>query len=75
MLSLPGCVPLEIVTAATNAGAAYFSYQAANRPLITLECAWAETIAPNDASLSVMDRESLERIAIHNEMVDKCEGR
>lgn len=72
--SLTGCVLVEAIGPVASSVSAWYSWQASNRPLIAPDCVWAQTIAPNDASLAVMDRESLEAIVLHNQMVrEMCE--
>ena len=73
--SLTGCALLEAIGPVASSVSAWYSYQASNRPLIAPDCVWAQAIAPNDASLAVMDRESLEALVLHNQMVRESCGR
>lgn len=71
---LGGCVVLQAGTALTNAGAAYFSYKAANRPVYVAGCEIIKPIYPSEEAIAAMTEEDKDQIIGHNVALDAlCE--
>lgn len=63
---LPSCgsvgAVVEAAGAAASAAGAYYSYKAANRPVITQECSWAQYLEFADPALESMTTAELQSV-------------
>lgn len=71
--SLSGCVvpAAAVIGASASVADAWRHWGDQPRAITVLsrECSWVRAIYPNDAAVDAMDRQALEDISRHNEMV------